>query len=231
MRKKLPSVTLLGLDCINIDRLIQAAEICKKDFEFAEVKLLTSLPSSHPDVIQIPPVSSTEAYSHFMVHTLDHYVDTEHVLIVQYDGFILNPQAWTDDFLLYDYIGAPWWKHEKLIVGNGGFCMRSKKLVHMLATDPDIPEIPKGEPEDVYICRELRDLLESKGIHFAPVDVARKFSIEMNEVVGGTWTDQFGFHGLRWTDIGNWLLKNPEYKIDNTLVEKVVDGRIVKVEK
>ena len=31
------------------------------------------------------------------------------------------------------------------------------------------------------------------------------------------WTNQFGFHGLRWTDISPWLRQNPNDLIDNTL--------------
>ena len=31
---------------------------------------------------------------------------TDFVLTIQHDGFILNPDAWRDDFFDYDYIGA-----------------------------------------------------------------------------------------------------------------------------
>lgn len=231
MTKKLPTVTLFGLDCINIDRLIQVAEICKKDFDFAEVKLLTSLPSTHPEVVQIEPIDSIAKYSHFMIHKLNSYIDTDFVLIIQYDGFILNPVAWTDEFLEYDYNGAPWFRRGEMVVGNGGFSLRSKKLLEILQKDPDIIPIPEKEPEDIYICYDLREILEKKGIRFAPVELAKRFSIEMNEIVGGKWTDQFGFHGLRWTDISNWLKEHPEYYIQNTLEEIVVDGKIKKVER
>lgn len=44
-----------------------------------------------------------------MIKELNKYIETDYVLIVQYDGFILNPKAWMDEFLEYDYIGAPWW--------------------------------------------------------------------------------------------------------------------------
>jgi hypothetical protein len=30
-------------------------------------------------------------------------------------------------------------------------------------------------------------------------------------------TNEFGFHGLRWTDISSWLRENPNEPIDNTL--------------
>ena len=33
----LPTITLVGIDCVDIDRLILAAEICMKDFQFAGV--------------------------------------------------------------------------------------------------------------------------------------------------------------------------------------------------
>ncbi len=54
MKKDLPDVTLLGVDCVDIERLVTASEICQKEFNFAEVKLLTSLPGSgHKDVVEI----------------------------------------------------------------------------------------------------------------------------------------------------------------------------------
>ena len=45
-----------------------------------------------------------------------------------------------------------------------------------------------------------------------------QFSFEGgDELSGVTWTNQFGFHGLRWTDISLWLQENPNEPIDNTL--------------
>ena len=44
------------------------------------------------------------------------------------------------------------------------------------------------------------------------------FTIEGgDEYFGVTWTNQFGFHGLRWTDISPWLRLHPDELIDNTL--------------
>lgn len=214
--KKLQNVALFGLDCVEINRLIQAAEICLKDFEFSKVKLLTSLESKNPHIVKIDPVNSIEAYNDFMIKKMNNYIDTDFVLVIQYDGFILNPDAWTDDFLSYDYIGAPWWDEGKFIVGNGGFSLRSKKLLEILQNDDSIQRLP-DDPEDWFICVTQREYLESKGIKFAPVELAKKFSLEANEIYGIEWTNQFGFHGLKWTDISNWLKEYPEYKIENPL--------------
>jgi hypothetical protein len=63
----------------------------------------------------------------------------------------------------------------------------------------------------------IREYLEAHGIRFAPVDLAKQFSLEGGESVGVTWSNQFGFHGLRWTDISRWLTQNPGELIDNTL--------------
>jgi hypothetical protein len=35
------------------------------------------------------------------------HVDTEFAILVHEDGFIVNPECWSDEFF-YDYIGAPW---------------------------------------------------------------------------------------------------------------------------
>ncbi len=102
MKKFLPNVTLLGLDCVDIERLKLACDICQKDFEFGAVKLLSSIPDSDSRVIPIKNINSIEEYSHFFVKEVNDHVDTDFVLVIQYDGFILNPQAWNDDFLKYD---------------------------------------------------------------------------------------------------------------------------------
>ncbi|MFA5124279.1 MAG: DUF5672 family protein [Patescibacteria group bacterium] len=223
--KKLKNVTLFGLDCVDIDRLIKAAEICCKDFEFADIKLLSSISSDNKNVIKINPVESIKKYSQFILKELNNYIKTDFVLIIQYDGFILNSTAWDDEYLKYDYIGAPLWVKDKLVVGNGGFSLRSKKLLEILQNDPSIniedsPSHKYAENEDWIISVIKRKYLENLGIKFAPVKLAHKFSFEKNKEYGAKWNGQFGFHGLKWTDISDWIKKHPEYGIKNELREK-----------
>jgi hypothetical protein len=227
MKKKLEGVTLLGIDCVDIDRLILAAEICIKDFEFKEVKLLTSLKSDNKYIVPIDKINSTEEYSKFVITELYKYVNTEHVLVIQYDGFILNPNAWEEEFLKYDYIGSPWlfkeWAQKlnipkellgTMMVGNGGFSLRSKKLLSLTAELAQEGMFKSYDPEDLAICFWNRELLESKGIIFAPVETGKRFGFEGETDVSDKWNGQLGFHGFRWTDISNWIKDHPEYILD-----------------
>lgn len=174
----LKNITLLGLDCINLDRLKIARDICVKDIEFGAVKLLTSIESDDKDVIKIDHIGSIDAYSEFMIRKLNPYVQTDFVLIFQHDGFILSANNWRNEFLSYDYIATPWigyyQENPEHNVGNGGFSLRSKKLLEILATDP---EIKIGAPEDIIISRQFRAYLEMKGITYAPEEIAGKFAI------------------------------------------------------
>lgn len=223
--KKLSSITLFGLDCVDIDRLIKVSEICCENFEFAGVKLLSSIQSDNKNVIKIHPVNSLKEYSEFIFKELNDYIDTKLVLIIQHDGFILNPSAWDDEYLKYDYIGAPLLVDDKLVIGNGGFSLRSKKLLNILQSDPNInieenSDHKYSQNEDWIVSVVKREYLESLGVRFAPVGLAHKFSFEKNKEYGAYWDGQFGFHGLKWTDISAWTKDHPEYKIDNTLVER-----------
>ena len=103
----LDNVTLLGIDCVDIDRLIYAADVSQKGIKFKEVKLLTHFESDDNRIINIPKIESIEDYSEFMIKGLNDYVDTDFVLVIQYDGFVLNPEQWNPKFLEFDYIGAP----------------------------------------------------------------------------------------------------------------------------
>jgi len=228
---KLDNVTLLGIDCVNIERLILASEICQEQFSFAKVKLLTSLASENKNVVKIKPIKSIAAYSRFCIKDLVDYVDTDYVLIIQYDGFILNPKAWDDVFLEYDYIGAPWFVKDwsvknfhfpksllgKMVVGNGGFSLRSKKFLQVCSVLAKERIIKTFQPEDVAFCVWHRKEMEKHGISFAPVEIAKKFSFESLTDEHDKWDDQFGFHGFRWTDISKWTKKHPQYNVDTKL--------------
>jgi hypothetical protein len=121
-------------------------------------------------------------------------VSTSHYLTIQWDGWAVNPSAWTDEFLNYDYIGAPWLWEPTFRVGNGGFSLRSTKLGRFVVEHN--LQCPESEPEDVVLCQVYRPLLESNGLRWAPVELAQQFSFEGGEPASG---GSFGFH-----DCGNW---------------------------
>jgi hypothetical protein len=135
----------------------------------------------------IAPFKSVEDYNHFIFKRLGDYIKSSHVLVIQWDGFVLNGSQWKDEFLNYDYIGAPWTYTDGRNVGNGGFSLRSMKLQQVLQFE----EFEYTSPEDEKICRYYRQTLEKKyGIKYAPESVAHQFSFEMHPPKGPT----FGFH-------------------------------------
>ena len=89
--------------------------------------------------MQIPRVASAREYSRFVIKDLLRDIATDFVQIIQWDGYVINGPAWTNEFLDYDYIGARWWfrKHDRN-VGNGGFSLRSRRLLEALQ-DAAIP--------------------------------------------------------------------------------------------
>ena len=130
MKLSLPNVTLVGVEGVekNLSKFLFAAEQCCKDIEFGEVKLLSHLDFDHKDRIEIGKIHNTAEYSAFIFHDIHNYISTEFMIIFQWDGFILNSSSWDQDFLNYDYVGSPWFDGK---VGNGGFSLRSKKLMEL----------------------------------------------------------------------------------------------------
>jgi hypothetical protein len=138
-------------------------------------------------VVPIPEVRTIEDYSRFILHTLPIYspMFAEHILLIQFDGFVVNPDAWKDEFLDFDYIGAVWSDGK---VGNGGFSLRSQKLLQILASRKEV--IRQYHPEDVALGRLYRTFLEASGVRFAPPELAHQFSVEDNP-----YDNSFGYHG------------------------------------
>lgn len=189
----LPNVTLILVDCVDYNRAKLAFDHCRFCANFAETKLLTHFPVSDQYAVPIEQIKTTEQYSHFMIKQLANYFTSEFVMVAQWDGFIWHPELWSDDFLQYDYIGAPW--PESLLthgapkqfnVGNGGFSIRSKRLQDFLR---DNDRITLHRAEDVAICQLNRAYLETQGFTFAPMHIAERFSLE-----NGPLIPRFGAH-------------------------------------
>lgn len=188
--RSLPDVTLLAVSDIALSATARALALSQRGLQFGAVLLLSDRPPP-PDTPatwrQIAPIGSRHAYSRFMLHELAAHLTTSHALCVQWDGYVLDPARWDPAFLDYDYIGAPW-PHfaDGHTVGNGGFSLRSRRLVEACAALP-VPD----EAEDVAICRTHRAALEAQGLRFAPEALARRFAYERIAPTG----DEFGFHG------------------------------------
>lgn len=190
----LPSVTLCAVDCVNPLLTLRALDLCSRQCRFGEMMFLSDSADQYElagcRMEPIPRIGSRAEYSRFILKELGRYSRTQHLLLVQWDGYVINPDAWRSEFLEYDYIGAPWSSYQdQHRVGNGGFSLRSRRLLDALA-DTAIVEL---DPEDEAIGRRYRTLLESKhGIRFAPEQLAEAFSFETMYPKGRP----FGFHGL-----------------------------------
>ena len=192
----LPGVTLACIDTANHALALRALSKSCEGIRFARVLFLTNalqgeanLPAN-VEIAAIAPITSRDAYSHFMLKGLLPFVHTEHVLVVQWDGYVVNPGAWDSAYLDCDYLGATWfWHKDTMRVGNGGFSLRSRRLLLALQD----PRIDLVEAEDTTICRTFRPLLEREhGIRFGSEALADKFAFEAAYPIG----KPFGFHGL-----------------------------------
>jgi hypothetical protein len=158
--------------------------------------------------IKIDPILHMSQYEDIMLSELVEHVSFDHCLVIQYDGFVLNPEIFSKIFLHYDYIGAPWTHYDEFCVGNGGFSLRSKRLLENIKslTEHKMDDMN----EDVFICRHMRSYLEeNRNINFAPKSIAEHFSFESHMPKHLT----FGFHGL-----SNLLLlfsSNLEFVVEN----------------
>jgi hypothetical protein len=152
-------------------------------------------------------------YNYVALKVIPEVVQTDHTIIIHDDGFAVNAEAWTDEFLECDYIGARWIRYESNKVGNGGFCLRSKKLFNAIKSMNISHDLVYGSfldsqnllvdntwpsrtiAEDTIICRLYGDILTEKfDIKFASPELADRFSIE-DEWTSPWCGKSLGFHG------------------------------------
>lgn len=200
MRLQLPTVTLMCVDGVNAERASKVIDLCTDLVDFGAVKLLTHLPVDSKHRVEIMPLKSLVAYSIWCLTEMHKHIDTDHVLIVQRDGWILNPQNWNNDWLNYDYIGPLFVQHDD--VGSGGFSLRSKKI--MFAAAKFIGEWDGSEDQaqalQVNKARSYEDgvlalTMRGMGFSYATKEDAAMFAQGGNRNKEYYRSNPFGFHG------------------------------------
>jgi hypothetical protein len=219
--QRITVVSVTGLQSVAEGAVRAITKSCREMPGTKAMLISPERPEGTPEWIRhvpIQPFGYTE-YSLFILYVLGHFIETEFALIVQDDGWVLSGRNWRSEFLDYDMIGAPvhlagvreasgitfyrGFQWESLIgkpntrvdiVYNGGFSLRSKRLMsapRRLGLPFVIPPLSKivGPPwkmqwdtdltlEDVQLCTAMRADLENDGLHFAPLALAAHFAVE-----------------------------------------------------
>ena len=176
----------------------KALEQSLQYFKFDDVLIFSDKqePWGNKKVNMVETITKKGQYDNFVINELPDYIKTTHFLILQFDGFVVNPNEWSNIFLHYDYIGAPWPQanHGPMNVGNGGFSLRSKKLADAIQK-LGYNFFKENIHEDLYICQTRRKYLEEQHNLFFPHEsIASHFSAESYMYRYPT----FGFHNVRF---------------------------------
>jgi hypothetical protein len=207
----LSRVTLIAYTGMRIPQHIEALKHSCIGINFAEVKLISNeVPENLPDFIKYEKDEkshSIDDWNYNIIYNLPKHVQTDFCILIHDNGFIVNPESWRDEFLEYDYIGAPWPLpnddfsyrdiNGEIIRQGNSVSLRSKKLL-------DIPNKLNLEwrsfhgytNEDGFICVNYRHRYIEEGCKFADIDVAKYFSHEamIPEIQG---IRPFAFHNYQ----------------------------------
>jgi len=145
-------------------------------------------------------------------------------LVYNCDGFIINPRMWTDEFLEWDYVGAPevlgdWrWELDRMaavgqvkaikdrsVVGSGKFSLRSKKFMEAGRNFRPTHCRFYTNREDIYLCGEKREGMIAQGVRFCPVGLASRFSRTSDDGRSLKWC--FGSDGSNVTEDASLIVR------------------------
>jgi hypothetical protein len=215
------TVTLVNISNMNPELMIMSIEKTCAQINVDRILIMSDKPLNltipHEQVI-LPSDFNMWDYCDFCIKHMNSHIHTDHVLITQYDGMATNSDAWTNEFLEYDYVGSishvnhppvrnslqasgfyDQFKNSNWFTCGGGLSLRSKRLLNILAQDDHI-QTQNFQPgyntplisEDLVITLLNREYLEkAHKIRFAPLELSMRFCAE---VVSG-YDHAWGFHG------------------------------------
>ena len=231
MSLALPDVTLIMVETQVHDLGRYALVDAMTKVKFGGAVVYTDRPDAFeglPDVrvIKVQDWPRKIAAESFYYMESQQAATTSHVLMYQWDAGVRDVNCWTDDFLQYDYIGAPWpgkragqWQpKDGYSVGNGGFTLMSMKFCNWIYANRDRVRAQS----DMGVSYGARDMAVAAGqpIKWPNEDVAYRFSFEHGSAEQRA-TPSFGYH-----DVYTWpvvydrdeVIRRARMMIDNKYV-------------
>lgn len=190
---KLPNVTLIALTNRDFEGHKRALEKSSEEIEWGARKIIWD-----------ENIKDIDDWNYKIIYELHNYVDTDFAMLIHADGYVINPQAWKDEFLDYDFIGAPWPppennysyrtpENEIIRVGNS-VSIRSKRILELPSKlGLEWKSYYGNTNEDGFLCVHNRQKLIGQGIRFAPIEVAKYFSKE-HDIPENKGIETFAFH-------------------------------------
>ena len=178
MKLHLPDVTLVMIETQSPELARLSMEDSMRDIEFGDALIFSDeqIAVAGTRWIKVPKWPNVAECTQFMWYQLPNYIKTKWAILIQWDSWIANADCWTEEFLNYDYIGAPWWYDDNLNVGNG--CgLRSLALMRFLQTNKERFPLSIYQ-EDHLIGRVYRPALEEQGFKWPSETLASQFSLE-----------------------------------------------------
>lgn len=189
---KLPNVTLVAVTSKNREAHQRAINYSSKFIKFGASKILDL------------NTNNIDEWNHAVIYKLGQHIDTEFALLIHADGFVVNPYAWKDEWLNYDYIGSPWplpqdgFSYRDTLgrivrVGNS-VGLRSKRILD-LPSKLNLEWKPYygNTNEDGFLACHQRVIFEEMGIKYAPFEIALEFGREV-PLPENYGTQPFVFH-------------------------------------
>lgn len=208
---KLPNVTLVSVETRCHELAKRTLDDALRQIEFGEVLIFTDDPVrlniAGAITTQVPNWPTKDGYMRFFQFESCNNVKTDYVLFIEWDAGICDVSMWSDRFLEFDYLGAPWWYSDSKgqpidgpeNVGNGGFSLRSMRLQRFMKDNQrKYPAI-----SDNMMCRDFGHRIIVEGnFKWATVAVANDFAMEGFDRLGlRNDLKHFGYHS-----VCNWPL-------------------------
>lgn len=197
-----PTITLVATTFSRIGEHLKRLRQSAACFPFPVRQLLISgsKPEALPNGVDWAhdPVFDSLNYwgfNRFVYEKLADFITTDFAVTIHTDGFAQHPEHWTDEFLKYDYVGAPFpvgLTGGVGRVGSGGFCLRSRKLLQTCQRIPLVGDVT----EDWHIGHNHFRDFKRAGCRFASVPLALRWSIDLalEDYPGWSAKQSFGFH-------------------------------------
>lgn len=234
----------------NINSIIKIGNNSSKNLNFGEKIIYTfEYPTIDPGDFKIKKIDEIpfDKFNDFILKNYSNLFNTDYAINFHSDGFIQNQNKWDENFLKYDFIGAPLNLNinntSKFIVGNGGFSLRSKKLCNKISELYNNNYYPKNldifpgynidinfikklpkifSNEDVYISLFCNNILLENNFKISDFNNASKFSTEhfslINNKIEKFSNSMINSFGFHEIDLlDNNLLKNIRKKIQREI--------------